>query len=219
MVFFLDLRNINVFLFFSGISSLCFTNYGEALYMMSSSELQRISLAANKVVSLEGTIDLQPLTEEDDRIDRHDDDDEDDDDDDDDDESDRKSDINMTSLTISSVTGGAVGGASSSGAAAAVKLNGHHSPVNDAANTTTTSSVGDLTLDSIRDHLNSSTITTLHKQTTEEVVGKLLVVPLMAICLVEAETKMRFPPSKFNLFCLRFTAVCVCVVRMSLIFI
>lgn len=148
--------------------------------MMSSSELQRISLAANKVVSLEGTIDLQPLTEadEDDRIDRHDDDDEDDDDDDDDANSDRKSDINMTSLTISSVTGGAVGGSaadrpsSSSGAAAGVKINGHHSPGNDVANTTTTSSVGDLTLDSIRDHLNSSTITTLHKQTTEEVVGK-----------------------------------------------
>lgn len=52
--------------------------------MMSSSELQRISLAANKVVSLEGTIDLAPLSEadEEDHVTRHEDDDEDDDEDD-----------------------------------------------------------------------------------------------------------------------------------------
>ena len=33
--------------------------------MMSSSELQRISLSATKIVALEGTIDLQPLNEDD----------------------------------------------------------------------------------------------------------------------------------------------------------
>lgn len=139
--------------------------------MMSSSELQRISLAANKVVSLEGTIDLTPLseTEEEDLVTRHDDDDEDDDDDDDGDAAEQKSVIDSTNVS-SNVAGG------SGDLAATFKtisiVNGHHSPTNDAANTTTSSSVGDLTLDSIRDHLNSSTITTLHKQTTEEVVGK-----------------------------------------------
>lgn len=157
---------------YSGISSLCFSNYGEALYMMSSSELQRITLAANKVVSLEGTIDLAPLSEieEEDLVTRHDDDDEDDDDDDDDGEAaEQKSVIDSTNVS-SNVAGGS--GELATTFKTISIVNGHHSPTNDTANTTTSSSVGDLTLDSIRDHLNSSTITTLHKQTTEEVVGK-----------------------------------------------
>lgn len=38
-------------------------------------------------------------------------------------------------------------------------------------NVTITSSIGDITVDSVRDHLNS-TVTTLHTTTTEEIVGK-----------------------------------------------
>lgn len=48
---------------------------------------------------------------------------------------------------------------------------------NNAANETITSSigsVGDITIDSVRDHLNS-TVTTLCSQTTEEVIGRLSV--------------------------------------------
>lgn len=44
---------------FSGISSLCFTNHGEALYMMSSSEVQRVTLSGKKIVSPSGAIDLE----------------------------------------------------------------------------------------------------------------------------------------------------------------
>ena len=38
---------------------MCFTNHGEALYMMSSSEVQRITLSATKIVSPNGSIDLE----------------------------------------------------------------------------------------------------------------------------------------------------------------
>jgi lethal(2) giant larvae protein len=42
------------------------------------------------------------------------------------------------------------------------------------ANETITSSMGDITIDSVRDHLNS-TVTTLCSTTTEEIVGRLSV--------------------------------------------
>lgn len=42
------------------------------------------------------------------------------------------------------------------------------------ANETITSSIGDITIDSVRDHLNSTT-TTLCSTTTEEIVGRLSV--------------------------------------------
>lgn len=45
---------------------------------------------------------------------------------------------------------------------------------NKAANETITSSIGDITIDSVRDHLNSTT-TTLCSTTTEEIVGRLSV--------------------------------------------
>lgn len=51
------------------------------------------------------------------------------------------------------------------------------SPNNNYANETITSSigsVGDITIDSVRDHLNS-TVTTLCSQTTEEIIGRLSV--------------------------------------------
>lgn len=70
---------------YSGITSLCFTNFGEAIYMMSSSELQRISLSATKSVRAEGVIEVEPLNDS--TIN----DDNDDDDDDEDDERETKS--------------------------------------------------------------------------------------------------------------------------------
>ncbi|KAL7021576.1 hypothetical protein ACKWTF_011939 [Chironomus riparius] len=48
----------------NGISSLCFTNHGEALYMMSSSEIQRITLSGKKIVSPSGSIDLEDWDDE-----------------------------------------------------------------------------------------------------------------------------------------------------------
>lgn len=57
--------------------------------------------------------------------------------------------------------------------------NGDSSPGRNIANETITTinsigSVGDITIDSVRDHLNS-TVTTLCSQTTEEIVGRLSV--------------------------------------------
>lgn len=51
--------NIHVLLF-SGISSLTFTKAGEALYLHSSSELQRISLSAAKVTKAHCSLNLPP---------------------------------------------------------------------------------------------------------------------------------------------------------------
>lgn len=45
---------------FSGISSLTFTKSGEALYLHSSSELQRISLSASKVTKAHCALNLPP---------------------------------------------------------------------------------------------------------------------------------------------------------------
>lgn len=140
--------------------------------MMSSSELQRVTLAANKVVVLEGTIELLALNypeEEDQRslVHRHDNREEDDDEDDDD----NKSDIMDATLATVTSRGGPSGDQLAAVAKSISPVNGLRS-AGSALDMTTTSSVGDMTLDSIRDHLNSSTITTLHKQTTEEVVGK-----------------------------------------------
>lgn len=139
---------------FSGITSLCFTNFGEAVYMMSSSELQRISLSATKSVRAEGVIEADPLN---DSITN-------DDNDNDDDDDDRKSDSKSISTIgmrdehikiLESLTNG-----------------GDISP--NKGNVTITSSIGDITVDSVRDHLNS-TVTTLHTTTTEEIVGKYLI--------------------------------------------
>lgn len=156
--------------------------------MMSSSELQRVSLAANKVVALEGTVELLPLSEPENETDeqrslvhRHDNRDE--DDDDDDDEADNKSELLDATLATVTSRGGPSGdqlaaaakSISPNGGSRGAGTSGHSGLLQSAGSTldmTTTSSVGDMTLDSIRDHLNSSTITTLHKQTTEEVVGE-----------------------------------------------
>lgn len=138
------------FSFHSGISSLCFTNYGEALYMMSSSELQRISLSASKSVRAEGVIEVDSLNE---TITEEDYDDEDDDD--------RKSDTKSLSSAIDT---------NKEQMKSAEHLTNGVDTSPNKANTTITSSIGDITVDSVRDHLNS-TVTTLHTTTTEEIVG------------------------------------------------
>lgn len=43
---------------YSGISSLAFTRYGEALYLHSSSELQRISVSATSVTQVDCSLNL-----------------------------------------------------------------------------------------------------------------------------------------------------------------
>ncbi|XP_031632290.1 protein lethal(2) giant larvae [Contarinia nasturtii] len=141
----------------SGITSLCFTNYGEALYMMSSSELQRISLSATKSVRAEGVIEVEPhdsiLNE--------------DEDDDDDEDDDRKSETKSISTIGTKDEQTKLGEYLTNGVDV--------SP----ANVTITSSIGDITVDSVRDHLNS-TVTTLHATTTEEIVGRLSVLSTQA---------------------------------------
>jgi len=46
------------YLIYSGISSLAFTRYGEALYLHSSSELQRISVSATNITQVDCSLDL-----------------------------------------------------------------------------------------------------------------------------------------------------------------
>lgn len=118
--------------------------------MMSSSELQRISLSQTKGIRADGVIEVDPLnetamTEEDD-----------DEDDDEDQKSETKS--------ISTI------GAKDENAKNAEHLTNGVDVSPSKANVTITSSIGDITVDSVRDHLNS-TVTTIHTSTTEEIVG------------------------------------------------
>jgi len=142
----------------NGISSLCFTNYGEALYMMSSSELQRISLSATRGIRAEGHIDVEEVAEP--SIDEKE-----EDDDDNDNEDEQKSETGSINTANEEAT---------------VIANNRENLTNgvdvspNKANVTITSSIGDITVDSVRDHLNA-TVTTLHTTTTEEIVGRLSV--------------------------------------------
>lgn len=152
----------------SGISSLCFTNHGEALYMMSSSELQRISLSATKIVSLEGTVDLEQLNEQDESGNCAE----------NDDENSATVDVcteeSTKPLSVSvDETGKVVTNTINHSKPVSNEnlTNGVDAPANNGGNETITSSIGDITVDSVRDHLNS-TVTTLHSTTTEEIVGK-----------------------------------------------
>ncbi|XP_059620725.1 lethal(2) giant larvae protein-like [Phlebotomus argentipes] len=136
----------------NGISSLCFTNHGEALYMMSSSEIQRVTLSSAKMICPEGVIDLEPYVGSEEL----------------DttpvvvaDEEEVKSDLNASL------------GASSDAHHAEGLTNGSLEG-NNRANETISSSMGDITVDSVRDHLNSTT-TTLCSTTTEEIVGRVSV--------------------------------------------
>lgn len=121
--------------------------------MMSSSELQRISLSATKSVRAEGVIEADPISES--TLN--------DEDDDEDEYDEHKSETKSIST---------IGNRDEQTKLSENLANGVDvSPSK--ANITITSSIGDITVDSVRDHLNS-TVTTLHTTTTEEIVGKLL---------------------------------------------
>ncbi|XP_068141738.1 lethal(2) giant larvae protein isoform X1 [Drosophila tropicalis] len=155
----------------NGISSLCFTNGGEALYMMSSSELQRIALATSKVVQPTGIVEVEPLETSDNESTLQA-NGEDEDETDDKEEGDApaaavtgteppiaKQRIVQTDERVPPTVNG-------------INNNSTNSP--NRANETITSSIGDITVDSVRDHLNTTT-TTLCSTTTEETVGRLSV--------------------------------------------
>jgi len=171
----------------NGISSLCFTNAGEALYMMSSSEVQRLTLATAKIVLPQGVIEVEPLVggnessqlEDEGDVDAH-----------------RSvNGIETMSQKQSSTTMAAPTHVPvpkervvTTTTTTTTTLNkplevntenaGLHNGINgtgdsnspNRANETITSSIGDITVDSVRDHLNTTT-TTLHTTTTEETVA------------------------------------------------
>ncbi|XP_053659652.1 lethal(2) giant larvae protein [Anopheles marshallii] len=172
----------------NGISSLCFTSHGEALYMMSSSEVQRISLSATKVIAPNGMIDVEdwstpienaasaeegndqePQTQETPQG-----------------EASSEQEVENVSGSVAAAksepsvsrekdTGSSMAltnGTSNPRLSNGVTSGDEASP--NKANETITSSIGDITIDSVRDHLNSTT-TTLCSTTTEEIVGRLSV--------------------------------------------
>lgn len=166
-----------------GITSLCFTRQGEALYMMSSSEIQRVSMSATKVVTPKGTLDLPNMYDGNDSEDEnttmpvtHDEDFQ--------EAVQEAGDATASATSVLSkvdeeeptVETTVVSAKQSSPMPTRDSLiNGlNMSLSSNKANETTTSSMGDITIDSVRDHLNSTT-TTLCSQTTEEVVGRLSV--------------------------------------------
>uniref|UniRef100_A0A182LU86 Lethal(2) giant larvae protein n=1 Tax=Anopheles culicifacies TaxID=139723 RepID=A0A182LU86_9DIPT len=172
----------------NGISSLCFTSHGEALYMMSSSEVQRISLSATKVVAPNGILDVEdwstPIentasTEEGDEQEQQPQD------------NPQGEASSVQEVENASESGAAVNSEPTASrekvtGSATVLTNGTSNPrlsngvasgdeaSPNKANETITSSIGDITIDSVRDHLNSTT-TTLCSTTTEEIVGRLSV--------------------------------------------
>lgn len=140
--------------------------------MMSSSELQRIALATSKVVQPTGIVEIEPLeTAEDSESANNEDYD-----------SDKEIDkINDALKNINEPVKEPPVAQQRSNAleilnvenSSAALANGIHR-VNSAnlANETITSSIGDITVDSVRDHLNTTT-TTLCSTSTEETVGML----------------------------------------------
>ncbi|XP_058450034.1 lethal(2) giant larvae protein [Malaya genurostris] len=163
----------------NGISSLCFTDHGEALYMMSSSEVQRITLSTSKIISPTGFIELEDWSQAEEDIEVAD---------PPIDGMDQQPPAGQSSPKAASEAGEkspdfttplsvAVTAINGTGAAGEGLTNGvgngdDASP--NKANETITSSIGDITIDSVRDHLNSTT-TTLCSTTTEEIVGRLSV--------------------------------------------
>lgn len=124
--------------------------------MMSSSELQRISLSATRGIRADGHIDVEEIVEPS-VIEEEEEDNEDD----------QKSDTK-------SVNNDETQSANEEPIVAAQNrenlTNGGGDVSPSKANVTITSSIGDITVDSVRDHLNS-TVSTLHTTTTEEIVG------------------------------------------------
>lgn len=145
--------------------------------MMSSSEIQRISLSATKMVAIDGAVDLEVWeTEEAINIDSQMDTSGGDD-------APKKSDLDIITEEIrrpltTGIDSGISLGTNDGGAGSNNQSETHLSNGIDSspakANETITSSIGDITLDSVRDHLNSTT-TTLCSTTTEEIVGRLSV--------------------------------------------
>lgn len=131
--------------------------------MMSSSEVQRISLCPNKVTSPEGAIYLEPLDDRDaediheqNTIEAH--------------SIDNENGVSSSEKihTIGATNANTSSPPPSTSSATNGLTNGH----DNRANETITSSMGDITVDSVRDHLNS-TVTTLCSTTTEETIGKI----------------------------------------------
>jgi len=138
--------------------------------MMSSSELQRISLATSKVIQPTGCVEIEPLMSEDVESTAPSNDENDND-------SDKEIDTNDSGVE------------NSAGMLEPPVAKQRDKPLNiennsvllsnglssgsspNRANETITSSIGDITVDSVRDHLNTTT-TTLCSTTTEETVGK-----------------------------------------------
>ncbi|XP_037709326.1 lethal(2) giant larvae protein isoform X2 [Drosophila subpulchrella] len=150
----------------NGISSLCFTNSGEALYMMSSSELQRIALATSTVVQPTGSVEVEPLGTEESALE------------DKDPESDKEtyanSEVDNTlDPPVATIRAKPIeGNIDRSSLHLTNGICNTNSP--NQANETISSSIGDITVDSVRDHLNLTT-TTLCSTTTEETLGRLSV--------------------------------------------
>lgn len=176
---------LNVFSY-SGISSLCFTNSGEALYMMSSSELQRIALATSKVVQPTGVVEIEPLETKDIESTTTVNEDE-----DSDKETEKINDA-LKSITEPVKQEPPVAQQQSNPLEILNVENNSASLANGSlgvnsanlANETITSSIGDITVDSVRDHLNTTT-TTLCSSTTEETVGMLSFhLMIIHICVV-----------------------------------
>lgn len=133
--------------------------------MMSSSELQRIALATSKVVQPTGVVEVEPLESEETSLPAND-----------EDESDKETDLQKEVSEAIKEPPVATQRAKPvevsvdrSSLHLANGLSSSNSP--NRANETITSSIGDITVDSVRDHLNTTT-TTLCSTTTEETVGE-----------------------------------------------
>nr|prf lethal(2)giant larvae gene [Drosophila melanogaster] len=153
----------------NGVSSLCFTNSGEALYMMSSSELQRIALATSRVVQPTGVVPVEPLENEESVLEEND------------AENNKETyacDEVVNTYEIKNPSGISIctrPAEENVGRNSVQQVNGvniSNSP--NQANETISSSIGDITVDSVRDHLNMTT-TTLCSINTEETIGRLSV--------------------------------------------
>lgn len=157
---------------YSGISSLCFTNSGEALYMMSSSELQRIALSTFQVIQPTGFVSVEPFETDDNEstIQAIEDDNSDKNVNSNDDSAENGASTTRTEPPIAKQRAKALELSIENNSIPLTNgLNTSNSP--NRANETITSSIGDITVDSVRDHLNTTT-TTLCSTTTEETVGK-----------------------------------------------
>lgn len=152
----------------NGISSLCFTSHGEALYMMSSSEVQRVTLSAMKIVTPEGIVAVssakEPAVHQNGNT--HGESTE--------DEEGEAADNTLTEEDIADQQREEEGEEAKVTVRTAHVRNGSLESSPNKANETITSSIGDITVDSVRDHLNSTT-TTIHSTGVDEIVGRVSV--------------------------------------------